>query len=231
MTEGHAVAADVIAHWNRDGSRASGLGGGGHVHGFWSKVLKRPDGCWVWLGYLDKNGAGKFCTMVAGKRITVRAAVYAWRELVGEIPAKHSLIAVVCWNARCVNPAHRICVPHRDLSRWFHALGRPYEHADNRGELCGRARLREEDVLFIRVQPTAYGLVPLLARLYQVSPITIQQVRYGRTWKHLGRRRAPVTEILSLKSLRELVEARESERAGLQLEKDRFATARPGAAA
>ena len=196
------------AHWNRDGSRASGLGRG--AAGFWNKVVKRPDGCWVWLGYLDKDGAGKFCTLVEGKRITIRAAVYAWRELVGDIAAKHSLIAIVCWNARCVNPSHRMLVPHCDLSRWFHGLGRRYEHADNRGAMSGRTTLKDDDVLFMRSQPRVYGLVPVLARLYGVKAQVVSNLLRRKTWQHIGN--GNKQNAMPLATLRDLADQRANER-------------------
>lgn len=212
------------AHINRAGGWASGIGGGGHCRGFWTKVLKRPDACWVWLGYLDKDGAGKFCTRVDGKPVTVRAAVYAWGEIVGEIPAGHALLAVVCWNRRCVNPAHRLPVPHRDLVRWITALGRPVEHGDNRGELSGRTKLRNADVLFMRAQERVYGLVPVLARLFQVKAQVVSNILRRKTWKHIGR--GNVANRIPLPKLRELAEQRE------RVESiDERATSRPGAAA
>lgn len=200
----------LFARTNRDGSTASGWGRG--AHGFWNKILVRPDGCWDWNGYLDKDGAGKFCTTVEGKPKSFRAAKYAWEQLVGVVTPGHILLNVVCRNTLCVNPAHRMEIPALHLKAWVIGLGWSCEHADNRGELSGRARLKRDQVLFIRAQSNVYGTATLLARLFGVSVHTIRGVRRRLSWRHLGRRVGGMNvEVMNLRQLRELVEQRERE--------------------
>lgn len=201
-----------VPHENRDGSRASGLGSGGHCRGFWAKVRKRDDGCWIWTGYLDKDGAGKFCTVVDGRSRSFRAPRFAWEQLRGPVPAGHSLVALVCWNRRCVNPAHREPVKPEAVVALRHAFGPPCEHPDNRGELGGRAKLTAEAVREIRSYRGVYGAMPLLAKLYGVSPETARNAVYGKTWRHIDGRGRP-RERMPLALLRELVAQRQ-----LQLE-------------
>lgn len=196
-----------VPHENRDGSRSSGLGSGGHSKGFWTKVRKRDDGCWIWTSYLDADGAGKFCTVVAGKRRSFRAARFAWEQLRGPVPAGHSLVALVCWNRRCVNPAHREPVGHATIVKLRHAFGPPCAQPDNRGALCGRAILTDEAVLDIRSYRGVYGALPLLAKLYGVNINTARAALYGKTWRHLDRRGRPRAG-MPLARLRELVAQR-----------------------
>jgi hypothetical protein len=69
---------------------------------FWSKVDKAaPNGCWHWLGYLDK-GYGKFNPT---RDETVGAHRFSYRLLKGEIPEGLDLDHL-CVNPRCVNPDH-----------------------------------------------------------------------------------------------------------------------------
>jgi hypothetical protein len=196
-----------VPHENRDGSHASGLGSGGtKSRGFWTKVWKRPDGCWDWTSYLDKDGAGKFCTLVDGRARTFRAARYAWEQHYGPIPPGYVLLALVCWNRRCIRPSHREPVPKRDVVRWIVAMGRPVERADNRGAMCGRAILTDDQVRDIRACRGVYGAMPLLAELYGISVHTARIVAQGRTWRHLrGRPR----EHMPLSLLRDLVRQRQ----------------------
>ena len=163
-------------HESKIGGLSAGIGRG--VRGFWTKVEK-TETCWLWRGYLDKNGSGKFTTMVDGKQRTFRAHRFAYALHAG-LPA--GPIPALCGNQACVRPDHRVPMTAEELGRW-HRQGAP---ADNRGELSPRATLRDEDVLFIRSQESAYGLVPLLARIYGVKPQVISCVRSRRTWRHLG---------------------------------------------
>jgi hypothetical protein len=180
-----------LAHQNRDGSIASGWGRG--APGFWNKLLFRPDGCWDWTGYLDKDGAGKFYD---GKR-SHRAPRYAWEQLIGPIAPGQVLLAIVCWNRKCVNPAHREPVPKADVVRWINATGRPIDRPDNRGEMCGGAKLEADAVhemrAIYRAAKSKYGILRRLHRIYGqrygVSYIAITSAVYGRSWRHLGGRR------------------------------------------
>jgi hypothetical protein len=52
-----------------------------------------------------------------------------------------------------------------------------------RGELCGAAKLTEENVLFIRSSSSS-NLE--LSKLFGVHPDTIKHVRQGKTWRHIG---------------------------------------------
>lgn len=78
---------------------------------FWEKVAKTDDGCWAWIGPLDRNGYG-----LAGGMKKVLAHRMAYRELVGEIPAGLGLDHL-CRNRACVRPDHLEPVSHRENCR------------------------------------------------------------------------------------------------------------------
>lgn len=235
MRPGRALAPRKYEpHINRAGAMAGGLGSGSP--GFWPKVkydgCAAPGGCWLWIGYVSVDGAGKFCTKRRRLTVSCRAHHVAWRKLRGapRNPRVWSLLSL-CGHSDCVNPDHRRWVLRVRVVRTLHELGRHFEYADNRGEMSGRAILTEEDVLFIRAQPHAYGMAPLLGRLFGVSPITVHQVWYGRIWKHLGDRRGKKTEVMTTAQVRALVAARERDRADLAELRLSAPMARPGEAA
>lgn len=77
---------------------------------FMSLVYK-PDGdegCWEWLGYINKAGYG--CFHYKGnpnKRPNWhRAYRVAFRLFVGEVPDDRPVLDHLCRNRRCVNPKH-----------------------------------------------------------------------------------------------------------------------------
>lgn len=74
---------------------------------FWAKVDKEssPDGCWLYFGFLDKDGYGVF--RVGEKN--VRAHRFSYELATGSIPDGLTIDHVVnngCTNRNCVNPSH-----------------------------------------------------------------------------------------------------------------------------
>ncbi len=79
---------------------------------FWSHVDKAgPNGCWLWIGALDRHGYGR-CTV--GRR-NYGAHRWAYIELKGEIPQGLQLDHL-CRVPRCVNPDHLEPVTNRENS-------------------------------------------------------------------------------------------------------------------
>lgn len=74
---------------------------------FWSYVDKNgPGGCWLWTGYVDTKGYGRFHVRPVG---VIGAHRFAYELLVGPIPAGLDLDHVYAWGCRhrnCVNPEH-----------------------------------------------------------------------------------------------------------------------------
>lgn len=84
---------------------------------FMAKVAKRPDGCWMWVGGLHRNGYGKF-GMNGG---SVLAHRWSYERHVGPIPTGLE-IDHLCRVPACVNPAHLEPVTHAENVRRHHAL-------------------------------------------------------------------------------------------------------------
>jgi hypothetical protein len=145
---------------------------------FWSKVaVANEDECWLWRGWGNVEGYGRFD--VDGKKplATHIALMLAGRPR----PAAPNDKALHgdCSNPRCCNPAHL---------RWGSGL----ENADDRerlqrrsparGEANGLNRLTEDQVLAIRASPLSQRAA---ARQFGVSQTWVSKIRRGLVWTHL----------------------------------------------
>lgn len=80
------------------------------IQGFWAKVLKRPNGCWDWMGAFNSiinsatGGVGDFTPL---HRLTWsrQPRRVAWTLVTHMSPPFPPLISE-CGNSRCVNPDH-----------------------------------------------------------------------------------------------------------------------------
>lgn len=68
---------------------------------FTDKYTIKANGCFLWLGPLDKDGYGTFFL----RRKNRRAHRVAWFNLHGEIPSG-MVVNHICKNRACVNPQH-----------------------------------------------------------------------------------------------------------------------------
>ena len=80
---------------------------------FWSKVTVSESGCWLWMGFRDKYGYGRFGMGKNHIPSVVFAHDFSYESLVGPIPSglepDHT-----CRNRACVNPEHLDLVTHRE---------------------------------------------------------------------------------------------------------------------
>ena len=85
-----------------------------HIESVLAKVGD-PDsnGCWPWLGYVNRAGYGVTSTVRGGRRGAYRVV---WEILVGEIPAGLD-VDHLCRNPICVNPGHLEPVTHAENVR------------------------------------------------------------------------------------------------------------------
>jgi hypothetical protein len=142
------------------------------------RVLRRcipvPEaGCWIFEGCLTLTGYGQ--VRVNGKGHLAHRVSYAC--LVGEIPdGAHVLHR--CDTPCCVNPDHLWIGSHADNMRDCADKGRNGQ----RGERSHNNRLTTSSVKEIKASALSRRE---LADFYDVGLSTIDDIRKGRTWKHI----------------------------------------------
>lgn len=141
------------------------------------KVLEEPNtGCWLWKGFLEADGYGRFA--LPGRKIGAAHRV-AWTLFKGDVPTG-LFVCHKCDIRDCVNPDHLF-------------LGTPAEnHADmkrkgrsTRGAKNPRAKLQSAQVLEIHSLLAAGKTTAQIARYFGVSLGTIRSIRNGNRWGHL----------------------------------------------
>jgi len=102
---------------------------------FWSKVNKRPDGCWEWTGAQTEDGHGRYDIDGAVTRVHRVTWILArerdipemvmWKGELKPFVVRHCL----CDNALCCNPAHLVGGSQGEnvYDMWF--LHKPYDVA------------------------------------------------------------------------------------------------------
>lgn len=130
---------------------------------FFSRVQK-TDTCWLWNGGKNRTGYGRFS--YRGKNIAAHRFLIAKDIPPGMFACHH------CDNPPCVNPAHIFIGTAKDNSDDMRAKGR---------QCYMDSKLSEEIVIEILKQRDVGAVT--LARKYDVSRITIWQIRNGKRWR------------------------------------------------
>jgi hypothetical protein len=118
---------------------------------FWAKVEKRPDGCWVWMGYCDRNGYGRLSRSKGGVvQSSVPAHKFLWEALFGPVPPGLELDHL-CEQRACVRPDHLRAATHAENmaatvdKRTTCPKGHPYNQRRKDGSRrCGICHAAEE---------------------------------------------------------------------------------------
>jgi hypothetical protein len=145
------------------------------VQRFWTKVEKRPSGCWMWLGAVDRDGYGFFRAARRQQKAHRVSYQIATGQQAGDLFVCHT-----CDTPGCVNPGHLFLGTNDDNVRDKCAKGRVPKGVDN-----GRAVLSEADVQAIRKAVADGQSHAALARRFAVSPGLIWHIAKGLIWKHL----------------------------------------------
>jgi hypothetical protein len=87
---------------------------------FWNRVdkISNPNGCWEWIGTLDRFGYGYFWfqnKMIKSHRFSA--------DLAG-IKIKNQFVCHSCDNRKCVNPSHFFVGKHLENNRDMFAKNR-----------------------------------------------------------------------------------------------------------
>jgi len=133
---------------------------------YFDKHVIKKEGCWEWSGSL-LCGRGQ---LSFNKKI-IQAHRASWMIHFGEIP-KGILVCHTCDNIICTNPEHLF-------------LGTPSQNTIDmviKGR-SPRSKLTIEDVKEIKELLKAGTKQILIAKKFNVHPVTINDIKLGYTWK------------------------------------------------
>lgn len=137
--------------------------------------VSKKTGCWNWTASLSDTGYGYF---YFPPKNMVSAHKAAWKLYRGSTKGLHVLHD--CDNPRCVNPEHLKLGTHQDNMRDRDSRGRQYDRA---GSKNGRAKINGKAVRSIRRDGRAPRF--MILDYPEISFSTLQNIRHGRTWKHV----------------------------------------------
>lgn len=129
------------------------------------------NGCWMWLGSKTKVGYGLGYSSKEKKLVSAHRLAFA--AFKGEIP-QGMVVAHACDNPLCVNPDHLWLATHAENSADMVKKGR-----SAKGEKCGKSKLTEEQVKFIRESNLSQRQ---LGAMFGVSYANIGYIKRGFTW-------------------------------------------------
>lgn len=146
---------------------------------FWMKV-KRSSECWEWIGCLSGTGYGNF--YANGKLYLTHR--YSWEEEYGVIPYGLCVLHK-CDNRACVRPSHLFLGTKKQNTADMFSKGRQRNLGIMKGQDHGEAKLKNEDVLRIRLEVAAGRKQKDLAAELGVSISLVSLIVRRRAWCHL----------------------------------------------
>lgn len=145
---------------------------------FWENT-DRPDGdggCWLWKGYIRKNGYGS--VTIKGK--SYHTHVVSYKEYYNEEIPKGMCVLHSCNNPACINPAHLRLGTHQDNMDDMTNADRQAKGSKN-----GNSVLNEDQVRQIKILLKNGATKRSVAEAFGVSFNAIKDLKKGRTWKWL----------------------------------------------
>lgn len=142
------------------------------------KAEYNPDsGCLEWTGYKNQLGYGKIFTN--GRAENAHRISYS--ICVGEIP-DGMCVCHKCDNRACINPSHLFIGTASDNMIDMYQKGRHRRGCGLIGQKHPSAKLKNEDVLYIRASNEDHKT---LAEKFSIRTKHVQQIKAKTTWKHI----------------------------------------------
>lgn len=141
------------------------------------KILRMPEaGCWIWMGGTTVRGYGQ----IESKGMKHYAHRVSYELFVGPIP-KGMYVCHSCDNVACVNPNHLFLGTQKENLQDMASKGR-----STRGVKNPMAKLDAYGVKEIKEGIKAGQTDTALAESWMVSRQTINNIRNGKVWNHVG---------------------------------------------
>jgi hypothetical protein len=149
---------------------------------FWERVVTSddPNICWKWTGAKKPKGYGSLCVREAGVFSTHAAHRLSYLIHTGQPPEKLHVLHR-CDNPECTNPKHLFLGTNLDNNRDMNSKGRAVYV---RGEASGKTTLTESQAQYI-LDNKGKMLSTSLAKQFNITRWTVQNIWAGRAWKHL----------------------------------------------
>lgn len=148
---------------------------------FWSYVDKKSNNdCWMWKGYVQKDGKGYGVFQVCKRPRKVHRISYVIYK--GPIPEGMEVMH------QCPNGDNKLCVNpnHLELgTKEEHIIDRVKKGQSPKGARNVKAKLTEEQVLDIRYLREKGVQLKCICKLYKMSQPQITSIIRRNTWKHI----------------------------------------------
>lgn len=143
---------------------------------FEEKIERIPEcGCWIWLGYCDKDGYGHFRKSTTQVCLAHRAS---WEFYTSPIPDGMDVLHR-CDTPFCVNPHHLFLGTHQDNMDDMTKKERANHPC---GNLNGNAKLNERSIFAIRSDDRSQRII---AKEHRIGQATVSLIKAGKLWAHI----------------------------------------------
>lgn len=141
----------------------------------------QPNGCWLWIGRINKDGYGLIT--IGSRRDDSKAQALAHRAMfamkVQSIKGGQQVLHR-CDSPGCVNPEHLFLGTQADNVADMVAKQR-----QQRGSRNGHAKLTEQNVRVIRKLLVGGVSKPEIGRRFGVDRSVISMISSGKRWRHV----------------------------------------------
>ena len=149
-----------------------------NIQRFVKNITVLDNDCWEWQAARQRQDYGQFRDGDTKKQINAHRWIYEYIN--GVKLTRNQFVCHTCDNPPCCNPKHLwVGTPKENSNDMF---CKKRNAPPTRGELDGMSKLTGQEVIAIRNSSSSGKK---LARIYNVAPSTICDIRKRRSWKHI----------------------------------------------